>query len=123
MNQESFRDAEIAALINDNYIPILADREERPDLDMLYQGAAGIMRPSRRLAAEHFPDPRRRPFWVAGYLPLEEQARAAQLPPRPVAETADIWNNDRPRAENTAGKVRRRWKMLYNRDMTTPRKT
>ena len=43
LNREGFSDAEIAALINDNFIPILADREERPDLDMLYQGAAGIM--------------------------------------------------------------------------------
>ena len=43
MNRESFSDPEIAALINDNFIPILVDREERPDMDMLYQGAAGIM--------------------------------------------------------------------------------
>ncbi len=43
MDRESFSDAETAALINENFIPILADREERPDLDMLYQGAAGLM--------------------------------------------------------------------------------
>ena len=43
MNQESFSDPEIAALINDNFIPVLVDREERPDLDQIYQAASTIM--------------------------------------------------------------------------------
>ena len=43
MSRESFSDPEVAAFINDNFIPILVDRDERPDVDMLYQGAAGIM--------------------------------------------------------------------------------
>jgi len=43
MNREAFSDPGIAEIINDNFIPILVDRDERPDLDMLYQGAAGLM--------------------------------------------------------------------------------
>ncbi len=43
MNEESFSDVETAALINDLFIPILADREERPDLDNIYQTASEIM--------------------------------------------------------------------------------
>src|SRR5471032_1269244 len=43
MAHESFADAETAALINEHYIPVIADREERPDLDQLYQAAANMM--------------------------------------------------------------------------------
>ena len=43
MARESFADAEIAAFINENFIPVLVDRDERIDVDMLYQGAAGLM--------------------------------------------------------------------------------
>ena len=43
MNQESFADAETAALINENFIPVLVDREERPDIDQIYQAAANAM--------------------------------------------------------------------------------
>ena len=43
MNQESFSDPETAALINENFIPVLVDREERPDLDQIYQAASTVM--------------------------------------------------------------------------------
>ena len=43
MNRESFSDPETAQLINDNFIPVLLDREERPDIDQVYQAASTIM--------------------------------------------------------------------------------
>ena len=39
MEEESFEDIEIAAYINQNYIPIKIDREERPDLDAIFMQA------------------------------------------------------------------------------------
>ena len=36
MEHESFEDPQVASLINDNFIPIKVDREERPDLDQIY---------------------------------------------------------------------------------------
>ena len=36
MERESFSDANIARLLNDNFIPIKVDREERPDVDQVY---------------------------------------------------------------------------------------
>ncbi len=36
MEEESFEDVEIAKFINENYIAIKVDREERPDLDTIY---------------------------------------------------------------------------------------
>src|ERR1700743_2155483 len=43
MNRESFEDAEIAALLNEHFINIKVDREERPDLDQLYQSSIALM--------------------------------------------------------------------------------
>lgn len=36
MERESFSDANIARILNDNFIPIKVDREERPDVDQVY---------------------------------------------------------------------------------------
>ena len=58
MAHESFENPEIAAVMNDLFVSIKVDREERPDLDTIYQ-SAGAARPVRRLAADHVPDTRR----------------------------------------------------------------
>ncbi len=120
LSRESFSDAEVAALLNDNFIPILVDRDQRPDVDMLYQGAAGIMQHQGGWPLNVFLHPDGRPFWVAGYQPLEDNAQGPSFR-RVVRETLDLWNNDRPRTETTADQVRQAVELLYNRDMTMAR--
>ncbi|HTC83469.1 MAG TPA: DUF255 domain-containing protein, partial [Rhizomicrobium sp.] len=122
MSREAFSDPGIAAVINDNFIPILADRDERPDLDMLYQGAAGIMGHQGGWPLNIFLAPDGRPFWVAGYLPREDTADAPSLR-RVASDTAGLWKNERPRAEDTSDKVRAAVENLYNRDMTMGQET
>ncbi|MBW8708047.1 MAG: thioredoxin domain-containing protein [Alphaproteobacteria bacterium] len=118
LSRESFSNPEIAAQINDNFIPILADREERPDLDMLYQGAAGIMQHPGGWPLNIFLTPDGAPWWVTGYQPAQDQ------PDNPsfgsvVRNCVELWKNDRPRADDTAVKVREAVETLYNRDMGT----
>jgi hypothetical protein len=120
LNRESFSDAEVAALVNDNFIPILVDRDQRPDVDMLYQGAAGIMQHQGGWPLNVFLHPDGRPFWVAGYQPLEDNAQGPSFR-RVVRETLDLWNNDRARVETTADQIRQAVDVLYNRDMTMAR--
>ncbi len=43
MNRESFSDPETAKLINENFIPVIVDRDQRPDLDQIYQAASNLM--------------------------------------------------------------------------------
>ncbi len=118
MSRESFSDAETAALINDNFIPILADREERPDLDMLYQGAAGLMSHPGGWPLNIFLRPDGTPFWVTGYLPPEPKPDSPSFR-SVVSDTAQLWKTDRARADDIAGKVHEAVENLYNRDMTT----
>jgi len=80
MNRESFSDPEIAALIKDNYIPVLVDREERPDIDQIYQAASTIMGHSGGWPLNAFLMPSGVPYFVAGFLGREA------IPPGPRGE-------------------------------------
>ena len=120
ISRESFSDAEVAAMVNDNFVPILVDRDQRPDVDMLYQGAAGIMQHQGGWPLNVFLHPDGRPFWVAGYQPLEDNAQGPSFR-RVVRETLDLWNNERARTETTGDQIRQAVESLYNRDMTMAR--
>src|ERR1700743_724306 len=43
MEHESFEDAQVAAVMNDNFVCIKVDREERPDIDQIYMSAVQLM--------------------------------------------------------------------------------
>jgi uncharacterized protein YyaL (SSP411 family) len=118
MNRETFSDAAVGSLINDNFIPVLVDRDERPDVDMLYQGAAGLMGHPGGWPLNIFLTPDGAPFWVAGYQSLQDSPEAPNFR-RVLTETAELWKNDRARAEDTGGKVRAAVENHFNRDMTT----
>ena len=55
MERESFEDPETAALMNERFVCIKLDREERPDLDSIYMEACQAMTGPGRLAAERLP--------------------------------------------------------------------
>ena len=116
LDKESFRDESIAALINDNYIPVIVDREERPDLDMIYQGAAGAMRHQGGWPLNIFLTPDGVPFWVTGYLPRERKGDQAGM--RDVlTATAELWKTDKVKVAEISATVRASLENLYNRDM------
>jgi len=76
MNQESFSDAEIAALMNENFVCILVDREERPDIDQLYQNAAGSMGSRGGWPLTMFLTPKGVPFFAGSYMPKDDRPPA-----------------------------------------------
>jgi uncharacterized protein len=73
MNRKSFSDPEIAKLINENFIPVIADRFQRPDLDQLYQAAANSMGHQGGWPLNLFLNAKGYPYFVAGYLPKEDR--------------------------------------------------
>ena len=81
MERESFEDATTAAYMNDHFVAIKVDREERPDLDQLYMGAVQAMTGQRRLADVGLPDPRRPALLRRHVLPGRAAPRDAVLPP------------------------------------------
>lgn len=69
MERESFRDEEIAALMNEHFVNIKVDREERPDLDHLYQMAAQLLTGQGGWPLTVFLMPDLRPFYAGTYFP------------------------------------------------------
>ncbi|HSJ87605.1 MAG TPA: thioredoxin domain-containing protein, partial [Anaerolineales bacterium] len=69
MEHESFEDAETAAIMNENFISIKVDREERPDLDSIYMQATTAMTGSGGWPMSVFLTPDLRPFYAGTYFP------------------------------------------------------
>ncbi|MCW9039150.1 MAG: thioredoxin domain-containing protein, partial [Rhodospirillales bacterium] len=73
MAHESFEDEATAALMNDLYINIKVDREERPDLDAIYQSALAMMGEQGGWPLTMFLTPDGEPFWGGTYFPPERR--------------------------------------------------
>ncbi|WP_033070321.1 thioredoxin domain-containing protein [Thalassospira australica] len=71
MAHESFEDDEMAGLMNDLFINIKLDREERPDLDALYQNALALLGQQGGWPLTMFLTPDGEPFWGGTYFPKE----------------------------------------------------
>ena len=69
MERESFEDPRTATLMNECFVCVKVDREERPDIDALYMEAVQSDDRSRRLAAERLPHARAAPFLRGDLLP------------------------------------------------------
>ena len=71
MERESFEDAETAALMNERFVPIKVDREERPDVDDIYMEAVQGMTGQGGWPLTVFLDPEGVPFYGGTYFPPE----------------------------------------------------
>ena len=69
MAHESFENAEIAALMNEHFVNVKVDREERPDVDYLYQQALMMMGQRGGWPLTMFLTPDGQPFWGGTYFP------------------------------------------------------
>ena len=71
MAHESFEQPETAAVMNRLFVNIKVDREERPDLDTVYQQALAVMGQQGGWPLTMFLTPEREPFWGGTYFPPE----------------------------------------------------
>jgi len=69
IEEESFEDPEVAALLNEHFISIKVDREERPDVDQLYMSVTQAMTGSGGWPMTVVMTPDRRPFFAGTYFP------------------------------------------------------
>lgn len=75
MEEESFEDEEIAGFLNQNFIAVKVDREERPDIDAVYMGALHAMGMQGGWPLNVFVSPDRRPFYGGTYFPPYDHSR------------------------------------------------
>ncbi len=75
MEHESFENETIAALLNEHFVSIKVDREERPDVDSIYMTACQAMTGSGGWPLTIFMTPDKRPFFAGTYFPPEDDPR------------------------------------------------
>jgi hypothetical protein len=94
MAHESFEDAEVAELLNQSFICVKVDREERPDIDHMYMAVAMGMTGRGGWPLTVIMTPEKRPFFAATYIPKNGrygQAGMMELIPK----IKEIWDTDR----------------------------
>jgi uncharacterized protein len=72
MAQECFEDEEIAGILNENFISVKLDRDERPDVDRRYQRAVAAMGNGSGWPLSVFLTPDKKPFFGGTYFPPED---------------------------------------------------
>jgi len=69
MENESFEDTDVARLMNDSFICVKVDREERPDIDSIYMKASQMMSGATGWPLTIIMTPDKKPFFTATYIP------------------------------------------------------
>ena len=94
MERESFENEDIAALMNESFVSIKVDREERPDLDSIYMTAVQAMTGQGGWPMTVFLTPDGRPFYGGTYFPPEERGGLPGFP-RVVQALARAYRENR----------------------------
>ena len=71
MERESFEDEKVAQLLNEVFVCIKVDREERPDIDNIYMTVCQMMTHSGGWPLTILMTPEKKPFFAATYIPRE----------------------------------------------------
>ena len=104
MERESFEDPGIAALMNEHFVSIKVDREERPDIDSIYMGAVQAMTGQGGWPMTVFLTPDGKPFYGGTYFPPEERGGLPSFP-RVLTTMADVYRNRRGDVVNTTNQL------------------
>ena len=94
MEHESFEDPDIAKLMNDNFVSIKVDREERPDLDSIYMQAVVAQTGRGGWPMTVFLTPEVKPFYSGTYFPPEDRHGMAGFP-RVLTSLAEAYRTRR----------------------------
>jgi len=101
MAHESFEDPEVAALMNERFINIKVDREERPDIDAIYQKVVQLMGQGGGWPLTVFLAPDQRPFYGGTYFPpMPGHGRPSFR--QVLHALSDLWNNQRDKISEQA---------------------
>jgi hypothetical protein len=94
MERESFEDPATAELMNEHFVPVKVDREERPDIDAIYMDALQAMTGQGGWPMTVFLTPDLQPFHAGTYFPPADRHGLPGFP-RLLLTIADLWRNQR----------------------------
>ena len=90
MEKECFEDEEVAKVMNEHFVNIKIDREERPDVDQIYMDAIQMISGQGGWPLNIVALPDGRPFWGATYVPKENWIKSLE-------QLAELYKTDKPR--------------------------
>lgn len=98
MEKESFEDKEIAKILNENFISIKVDREERPDIDQIYINFLFLFSGKAGWPLNVFLTPDLKPFYGGSYFPKENFKYL-------ILKISEIWKEKREEIERDAEEI------------------
>jgi len=104
MEHESFEDPKIGQLLNDNFVSIKVDREERPDLDQIYMTAVQIQTGQGGWPMSVFLTSDLKPFYCGTYFPPDNRYGRPSFT-HVLEAIIDAWKNRRDAVVDTAGQI------------------
>jgi len=104
MERESFENPAVAALLNQHFVAIKVDREERPDLDDLYMGAVQAMTGRGGWPMSVWLTPALEPFYGGTYFPLEARHGLPGFP-QLLGRIAAAWREQRAELARDASRL------------------
>jgi uncharacterized protein YyaL (SSP411 family) len=104
MEVESFDNEQIAKIMNENFVSIKVDREQRPDVDQIYMRAVQIMTGSGGWPLSVFLTADGKPFYGGTYFPPTDRYGRIGFE-RLLLTIADAWKNRRQELMDSAGKM------------------
>ena len=108
MERESFENEDIANLMNEHFISIKVDREERPDIDSIYMQAVQAMTQSGGWPMTVFLTPDGRPFYGGTYFPPRDRQYGSEMMPgfpRVLLTMANAYRQHRQEVEEQANQL------------------
>jgi uncharacterized protein YyaL (SSP411 family) len=104
MERESFEDADVAAYMNERFVCVKVDREERPDVDAIYMDAVQAMTGHGGWPLNAFVTPEQVPFYAGTYFPPESRGGLPSW--RMVLEAIfDAWQRRREEIRESGGRI------------------
>jgi uncharacterized protein YyaL (SSP411 family) len=104
MAHESFEDQEVAKQLNDNFICIKVDREERPDIDKIYMNVCQLITGNGGWPLTIIMTPDKKPFFAATYIPKETRFGIKGLITL-LPEIKNLWENKSNVLLKSAGEI------------------
>ena len=104
MAHESFEDEDVAKLMNEVFISIKVDREERPDIDKIYMTVCQMMTGSGGWPLTIIMTPDKKPFFAGTYFPKESRFGRIGLIDL-IKRVKNLWNNNKDEILNSADQI------------------
>ena len=105
MEKESFEDPQVAKLMNQAFICVKVDREERPDLDAAYMEVCQAMGRNCGWPLNVIMTPNKNPFFVASYIPQDDRYGTVGMFSL-VPQISEIWKNRREEMETIGVEIK-----------------